>query len=119
MLVLKIVIFRKFARELQPLIDVRIQFLFNILRMYGQNLTKFCIHSIIDKIYIGIVNCHFCKFAIELQPLIDVRNQFLLNILRMNIQNLTKFCVHIIIDKNYVGIVNCHFFANLQQSYGP
>ena len=32
---------------------------FNILRMNGPNLTKFCIHIVIDKIYIGIVNHHF------------------------------------------------------------
>ena len=31
----------------------------DILRMNGQNLTKFCIHIIIDKIYVGIVNCFF------------------------------------------------------------
>ena len=62
-LVLKIVIFRKFATEFQPLIDVRIQFLFNILRMNGQNLTKFCIHIIIDKIYVGIVNRHFSQIC--------------------------------------------------------
>ena len=80
--------------------------------MNGQNLTTFCIHIIIDKIYIGIVNRHFfCKFATELRPLIDVRIQFLFNILRMNGQNLTKFCMHIIIDKIYVGIVNRHFFC--------
>ena len=35
--------------------DVRIQFLFNILRMNGHNLTKFCVHIIIDKICVGIV----------------------------------------------------------------
>ena len=29
-----------------------------ILRMNGQNLTKFCIHIIIDKIYVGIVKHH-------------------------------------------------------------
>ena len=81
--------------------------------MQEQNLTKFCIHIIIDKIFIGIVNRHFRKFATELQPLIDVRNQFLLNILRMNIQYLTKFCVHIIIDKIYIDIVNCHFFFQI------
>ena len=28
------------------------------LRMNGQNLTKFCIHIIIDKIYVGIVKHH-------------------------------------------------------------
>ena len=87
--------------------------------MQKQNLTKFCIHIIIDKIYIGIVNRHFRKFATELQPLIDIRNQFLLNILRMNIQNLTKFCVHIIIDKIYIGNVNCHFFFKFATELRP
>ena len=77
--------------------------------MNGQILTKFCIHIIIDKIYVGIVNLHLSKFATELQPLIDVRIQFLFNILRMYGQNLTKFCIHIIIDKIYVGIENRHF----------
>ena len=51
--------FSKFATELRALNDVRIQFLFNILRMNGQNLTKFYRHIIIDKMYIGIVNRHF------------------------------------------------------------
>ena len=77
--------------------------------MNGQNLTKFCIHIIIDKINVGVVNHHFPKFATELQPLNDVKIQFLFNILRMNGQNLTKVCIHIIIDKIYIGIVNCHF----------
>ena len=78
--------------------------------MFGQNFTKFCIHIIIDKIYVGIVNRHFRKFATELRPLIDVRIKFLFSILRMNGQNLTKFSIHIIIDKIYFGIVNRHFF---------
>ena len=77
--------------------------------MYGQNLTKFCIHIIIDKIYVGIVNRHFRKFATELGPLIDVRIQFLFNILSTNGQNLTKFCIQMIMEKVYVGIVNRHF----------
>ena len=37
--------------ELQPLIDVRIYFLFNIFKVDGQNSTKFWIPIIIDKIY--------------------------------------------------------------------
>ena len=45
--------------ELWPLIDARNCFLFNILRMDGQNLTKFCKHIIIDKIYVAIVKRHF------------------------------------------------------------
>ena len=48
----------KFATELLPLIDVRIEFLLNILKTYRPIKTKFCIHIIIDKIYFGIVN-HF------------------------------------------------------------
>ena len=95
-----------FTTELWPLNDDKIQFLFNILRMNGQTLTKFCIHIIIDKIYAGIVNRHFRKFATELRPLIDVGIQFLFNILRMNLQNFTNFCIHIIVDKINVGIVN-------------
>ena len=112
--------FRKFATELRPLIDVRIWFLLNILRTNRQNKTKFCIHIIIDKINVSIVNRYFFrKFATELQPLIDSKIRFLLHILRINGQNLTKFCIHIIIDRIYVGIVKHHILANLQQSIGP
>ena len=39
----KVSFFCKLATELRPLIDVRIWFLFNILRINKQNLTKFCI----------------------------------------------------------------------------
>ena len=94
------------------MIDVIIQFLFNILRMNRLTETKFCIHIIIDKIYIGIVNRHFSQICTELWPLIDVRIQFLFNILRMNGQNLTKFCIHIIIDKIYIGNVKDHFLQS-------
>ena len=41
------------------MIDARIWFLLYIFRMNGQNLTKFCIHIIIDKIFVGILKCHF------------------------------------------------------------
>ena len=53
--------FCKFATELQPLIDVRIWFLLNFLRMNGQIETKFCIHIIIDKIYVSIENLCFSQ----------------------------------------------------------
>ena len=49
--------------ELWPLKDVRNWLLLNILRMDGQNLTKFCIHIIIDKIYIAIVKRHFSQIC--------------------------------------------------------
>ena len=47
--------FGKFATELLPLIDVRIEF-FNIFKTNRPIKTKFCKHIIIDKIYFGIVN---------------------------------------------------------------
>ena len=77
--------FGKFAIELRPLINVRIEFLLNILKKNRPIKTKFCIHITIDKIYVGNVShCFFLKFATELRPLIDVRIWFLLNILRTN-----------------------------------
>ena len=51
--------FRKFATELRPLIDVRIEFLLNILKMNRPIKTKFCIHIIIDKINVGNVKTLF------------------------------------------------------------
>ena len=102
--------FGKFSTELRPLIDVRIEFLLNILKRNRAIKTKFCIHIIIDKTYVGNVNHFFRKFVTELRPLIDVRIWFLLNILRTNKQIETKFCIHIIIDKILVCIVNSCFF---------
>ena len=48
--------FGKFAIELRPMIDVRLEFLLNILKRNRPIKTKFCIHFIIDKNYLGIVN---------------------------------------------------------------
>ena len=62
-LVSKIIVFRKFATELRALIDVRIWFLLNSLRKNKQIETKFCIHIIIDKIYVDIVNLCFSQIC--------------------------------------------------------
>ena len=53
----------KFVTELRPLIDVRIEFLLNILKTNKQIETKLCIHIIIDKIYVGIVNLCFSQIC--------------------------------------------------------
>ena len=54
--------FGKFETELLPLIDVRIEFLSNILKTNRPIKTKFCKHIIIDKIYFGIANrCFFAN----------------------------------------------------------
>ena len=55
--------FGKFATELQPLIDVRINFLLNILKMNRPIKTKFCIHIIIDKIYVVICKSLFLQIC--------------------------------------------------------
>ena len=49
--------------ELWPLIHVRIWFLLNILKTNRQIETKFCIHIIIDKIYVGNVNHCFSQIC--------------------------------------------------------
>ena len=69
--------------ELRPLIDIRIKFLLNILKTNRPIKTKFCIHFIIEKIYVVI--CKSLFFAnLQQSYLIDVRIRFLLNILRTN-----------------------------------
>ena len=61
--------FGKFAIELRPLIDVRIEFLPNILKTNRPIKTKFCIHITIDKIYVGIVNYCFSQICIRVTAL--------------------------------------------------
>ena len=55
--------FGKYATELLPLIDVRIEFLLNTLKTKRPIKTKYSIHIIIDKIYFGIVNRCFSQIG--------------------------------------------------------
>ena len=100
------------------MIDVRIQILFNILRMNGQHLTKYCIHIIIDKIYVGIVNRHFSQICNSCGPSLTSEFSFF-NIERTKRLIETKFCIHIIIDKIYIGIVNNLFFRKFETELWP
>ena len=59
--------FGKFATEFLPLIDVRIEFLLNILKTNRPIKTKLCI-NIIDKIYFGIVNRCFSQIGKSYGP---------------------------------------------------
>ena len=61
--------FCSFVPELWPLIYSKISFRLNDLRTNGQILTKLYITIYTDKIYIGIVSCHFyqiCKRVMAL-----------------------------------------------------
>ena len=60
--------FGKFATEFLPLMDVRIEFLLNILKTNRPIKTKFCIHIIMDKIYFGIVNRCFSQIGKSYDP---------------------------------------------------
>ena len=62
--------FGKFATELRSLIDVRIEFLLNILKTNRPIKTKFCIHSI----YVGIVNHCFSQICIRVTALDRCQN---------------------------------------------
>ena len=54
--------FRQICNRVTAMIDVKIKFLLNILTTNRPIKTKFCIHIIIDKIYVGIVN--YCLMQI-------------------------------------------------------
>ena len=86
------VLFPKILMGLWPLIEVRILFLLNILRMNWQNQTKFCMHIKIIRVKLWTVTCPFSQNLKELRPLI------LLNILKMNWQNLTKYWQDLALD---------------------
>ena len=61
--------FSKFAIELWHLINVRIEFLLNILKTHRPIKTKFCIHIIIDKSYVDNVNhCFFTNLQQSYGP---------------------------------------------------
>ena len=53
--------FGKFAIEVLPLINVRVEFLLNILKTNRPIKPKFCKHIIIDYIYVGNVNYCFSQ----------------------------------------------------------
>ena len=57
--------FGKIATELRLMINVRIEFLLNILKTNRPIKNKFCIHIIIDKIYVGNVN--HCFFFLQIR----------------------------------------------------
>ena len=72
------IIFRTFVPELWPLIFSKISLLLNILRTNGQILTKLYITIYTDKIYVGIVCCHFLQICTGVMAL-DLRLNFVSN----------------------------------------
>ena len=66
--------FGKFAIELRPLINVRIEFLLDILKTSRPIKTSFCIHIIIDKIYVDNVNNCFSQICNRVTALDRLQN---------------------------------------------
>ena len=66
--------FGKFSTELRPLIDVRIELLLNILKTNRPIKTKFYIHIIIHKFYVGIVKHCFSQICNRVMAL-DLRQK--------------------------------------------
>ena len=100
--------FSKFAIELRSLINVRIEFLLNILKTNIPIKTKCCIHIVIDKIYVGNVNHCFSQIC-NIVTALDWRQNLVFARYLENKQIEAKFCIHIIIDKINIGIVNLFF----------
>ena len=111
--------FSKFATEFLPLIDVRIEFLLNILKTNGPIKTKFRINIISDKIYFGIVNGCFSQIGKRVTAL-DWRQNL---VFAQYLENeLTKWDQSLYTHYQWQDL-SCYwkslFFANLQQSNGP
>ena len=89
--------------------------------MNGQNLTKFCIHIIIDKIYVEIVKRHFSQICYRVTALDWRQNWVLAQYLENEYTELTQnlYTQKVIINtRSILGFVKRHFFAILQQSCG-
>ena len=93
---------------------VRIWFLLNILRINKQNSTKFCIHIVIDKIYVGILKCLF--FAILQQcygPRLTSEFGF-----AQYLENELTSVYTLSLTRSALGLLSV-IVVNLRQSHGP
>ena len=111
--------FRKFATELQPLINIRNWFLLNILRKDGQNSTKFCIHIIIDKIYISIIKRLFSQMFNRVTPLNWCQKLVFAQYLENGWTEFNQILYTLYHWQDLCLYRKRSFFENLQQSYSP
>ena len=105
--------------ELQPLIDVRNIFLLSILRMDGQNLTKFCIHIIIDKIYVGKVKSHFSQICNGVTALDWCQKLVFAQYLENGWTEFNQILYTHDHQQDLYWYCKASFLANVQQSYSP
>ena len=87
--------------------------------MNGQNVTKFCIHIIIDKIYVGIINHHFLQICNRVTAFDRCQNSVFAQYLETEWTEFNQiFYTHYHLQD--LGLdCKLSYFANLLQSYGP
>ena len=107
------------AAELRPLKYVRNWFLLNILRIDGQNLTKFCIRIIIDKIYIALVKRHFLQICNRVAALDRCQKLVFAQYLENGWTEFDQILYTLYHWQDLCLYCKGSFFTNLQQSYSP
>ena len=85
--------------------SVIIQFLLNILKTNRPIETKLCVHIIIDRIYVDIVNSCFSHICNRVTA-VELRQNLVFTQYLENESSESDQIMHIIIDKIYVAIVN-------------
>ena len=91
----------------------------NILRMDGQNFTKFCIHIIIDKVYVAIVKRHFAQICNWVTALDWCQKLVFAQYLENGWTEFNQIFILIIIDKIYIGNVTRLFFCKYSTELRP
>ena len=77
--------------------------------MDGQNFTKFCIHIIIDKIYVATLRRHFLQICNGVTALDKCQKLVFAQYLENGWTEFNQICIHMIISKIYISIVKHHF----------
>ena len=105
--------------ELQPLVNVRNWFLLNILRMDGQNVTKFCVHIIIDKIYVATVKRPFSQISNGVTALDWCQKLVFAQYLENGWTEFNQILYTHYHRQDLYWYCKASFLANVQQSYRP
>ena len=91
----------------------------NILRMDGQNFTKFCIHIIIDKIYVATLRRHFLQICNGVTALDKCQKLVFAQYLENGWTEFNQILYTHDHQQDLYKYCKASFFANVQQSYRP
>ena len=91
----------------------------NILRMDGQNFTKFCIHIIIDKTYVATLRRHFLQICNGVTALDKCQKLVFAQYLENGWTEFNQILYTHDHQQDLYKYCKASFFANVQQSYRP